>query len=106
MGLYQRKPVVINAEQWLPDGRKVHGVCAEKDCYCKKHPHIHTFDPCGNTIIKIVREKDWIIKEETMYYVCNQDVFEATYVQIDSFDQDLPQSAVNAVNEYIRTVIT
>ena len=79
---YRKKPVVIDAEQWFANSRKViDGVCTKADTGImlfiggSGQPHIHTLEG-----IYEVSEGDWIItgvKGEK--YPCKPDIFEQTY---------------------------
>lgn len=80
MGKFRKKPVVIDAEQWFPDGPIVKGVHWEKS---------QTDD--GEWLVPYVitvheqraylSAGDWIIPEpvDGRFYPCKPDIFDATY---------------------------
>lgn len=75
MPKFRKKPVVIEAEQFL-EGTQPTGVCR-----CIDHPvspHVHTIH-AGQ--ICAVDYKDWIIAEADgiHFYPCKPDIFAATY---------------------------
>jgi len=75
---FRKKPVVIEAEQWFPDGRIVPGVEITHSCSdpgCVYEYGIKTLEGWMS-----VNSGDWIItgvKGER--YPCKPDIFEATY---------------------------
>ena len=76
MGKFQKKPVVIDAEQWFP-GRDVDGVVEQP-------PSGPNEEPIG--IVKtlegdmIARPGDWIITGvEGEKYPCKDEIFQKTY---------------------------
>ncbi len=81
MARYRKKPVVIDAEQFVSMAYYLGPSAApniEGVCWCGKegqYPHIHTLEG-----IHRVSDGDWIItgvKGEK--YPCKPDIFEATY---------------------------
>jgi len=73
MPLFRKKPVVIEAEQFL-DGMTVEGMCANIACPTLQ-PHVHTLEGPLH-----VSDNDWIIcGVQGEYYPCKPDIFEATY---------------------------
>ena len=74
MAKYRKKPVVIEAEQYLLSGERIDGVCYEL-CSQLGKAHIHTLEG-----IMVVNIGDWVItgvKGEK--YPCKPDIFEQTY---------------------------
>lgn len=89
MALYRKKPVVIEAEQYLGEDHRPYpkGVC---DCGrmmsgipggCQ--PHVHTIH--DNQRVDLA-PGDWIIPEPDgiHFYPCKQEIFEATYEPADA----------------------
>lgn len=79
MAKYRKKPVVIEAEQFLGvDTAAVRGVCV-----CGSRPsHLHTIHE-GQLVY--LEHGDWIIPEPDgeHFYPCKPDIFEATYEAVD-----------------------
>lgn len=80
MSLYRKKPVVIEAEQWFPDGPTVKGVHWEKragDDGEFLHPYVITVHEQR----AYLAPGDWVMPEpvEGRFYPCKPDIFEATY---------------------------
>jgi len=80
MAKYRKKPVVIEAEQYVEYGKLVKGMCNSCSCYSagNNKPHVHTIH--GNQIV-ILEIGDWIIPEPDgiHFYPCKPDIFKATY---------------------------
>lgn len=86
MPQFRKKPVVIEAEQYIPGVHTPEGVfhLSGQDCSLKgtpneNQPHIHTLE--GETLVS---PGDWIItgvKGEK--YPCKPDIFEATYEPVN-----------------------
>ena len=80
---YRKKPVVIDAEQFLcqPLSEDAHcpiGVCLKK-CGMVKGPHIHTMEGPLH-----VSQGDWIITGvQGERYPCKPDIFEQTYEKVE-----------------------
>lgn len=95
MAKYQKKPIIVDAEQWFP-GKAVPGVCGDdptKLCGCcliggdqASIPHVH---PTRLDYGVKIEPGDWIIAEQdgSGYSPCKPDVFSATY---DIADDSLP----------------
>jgi hypothetical protein len=66
---FRKKPVIIEAYQYLNYGLPAPGVCVEG---CIPGPHVHTQEGVLN-----VRRGDWIIRP------CAPDVFELTYEPVE-----------------------
>ena len=80
MGKFRKKPVVVEAEQWL-EGKHIDGLCFEHvhDTHVVRIPHIHTLEG-----IHHVSPGDWIItgvKGEK--YPCKPDIFKLTYEAVE-----------------------
>ena len=85
MTKYRKKPVVIEAEQYMGNGTPPNGVCAEDDLdnSSEYYPHIHTLEG-----VLIVSKGDWIICGiQGEYYPCKPDIFEATYEAVADVDR-------------------
>lgn len=86
---YQKKPVVVEAEQWFP-GKPMGGVCcAHPAMRCPlttedsaMPPHVHT---AHNGQMVLLEPGDWIIQESNYsgYYPIKPDIFEETYEPVD-----------------------
>jgi len=80
MARYRKKPVVIDAEQYVEYGRLVRGMCNSRSCYSdgNTEPHVHTIHDNQITNLSV---GDFIIPEPdgVHYYPCKPDIFEATY---------------------------
>lgn len=78
MSKFRKKPVVIEAEQYIAEKQEPDGLCWElgHGCDC---PHIHTLEG-----VHVVSDGDWIItgiKGEK--YPCKPDIFEQTYEPVE-----------------------
>ena len=78
MAKYRKKPIVVEAEQWVL-GKEVAGVFWRLTCpdaWCgESNPHVHTLEG-----LRAVRPGDWIITGVNgEKYPCKPDIFEATY---------------------------
>ena len=91
MAKYRKKPVVIEAEQYVSASRFCHGYSQERKAVlgvCQSHnclvaglqPHVHTI----NDQIVILEVGDWIIPEPDgeHFYPCKPDIFEASYEEV------------------------
>lgn len=82
MAKFRKKPIVIEAEQYL-HGRTVPlGVCMSDDLDDSREffPHIHTLE--GNLAVS---KGDWIIKGiQGEFCPCKPDIFEATYEPVEA----------------------
>ena len=77
---FRKKPVVIEANQYVEYGHLVVGMCNSQSCYANGNtePHVHTIH--NNQIVNL-EVGDFIIPEldGVHYYPCKPDIFEATY---------------------------
>ena len=77
---FQKKPVVIEAEQYTAYGRWVRGMCNSVSCYTagNTEPHVHTIH---DDQIVLLAVGDWIIPEPDgeHFYPVKPDIFAATY---------------------------
>lgn len=77
---YRKKPVVIEAEQYVEYGKLVNGMCNSQTCFSSGNtePHVHTIH--DNQIVNL-EIGDWIIPEPDgeHFYPCKSDIFEQTY---------------------------
>jgi hypothetical protein len=79
---FRKKPVIIEAEQFLEGQPIPKGVCAGWKCGDDSGQlHLHTIH--NNQRVDIVFG-DWVIPEADgiHYYPCKPDVFEATYERV------------------------
>lgn len=89
---YRKKPVVIQAEQWLKLGQEIqegpiisygyrnnYSNCKYCDGYMWKHGWMHTLEG-GHTVCP----GDYIIKGvKGEFYPCKPDIFELTYEEVE-----------------------
>ena len=80
---YRKKPVVIEAVQYLKYGGLVKGMCNSRSCYSSGNnkPHVHTIH--NNQIVNL-EIGDWIIPEPNRvnYYPVKPDIFALTYEKV------------------------
>lgn len=80
MPKFRKKPVVIEAVQYVEYGKLVKGMCNSMSCYSagNTEPHVHTIH---NSQIVLLEVGDFIIPEPDgeHYYPCKPDIFAATY---------------------------
>lgn len=80
MAKYRKKPVIIEAEQYVEYGKLVKGMCNSQSCFTDENnqPHVHTIH---NNQMVLLAVGDWIIPEPDgeHFYPCKPDIFEATY---------------------------
>jgi|GEM_PF-1218201 len=80
---YQRKPMVVEVEQYVEYGKLVKGMCNSQSCFLDGNdkPHVHTIH--ANQIVNL-EVGDFIIPEMDgkHYYPCKPDVFALTYEPI------------------------
>ncbi len=80
---YRKKPVIIDAEQYIEYGKLVKGMCNSRSCFSAGNtsPHVHTIH---NDQIVILEVGDFIIPEPNgkNYYPCKSDIFHATYEEV------------------------
>jgi hypothetical protein len=84
MARFRKKPVVIEAEQWFPDGQVKKGVHWERKLLDSGEvliPYVIT----AHEQRAYLTPGDWIIPEPTegRYYPCKPDIFAATYEPVD-----------------------
>jgi beta-galactosidase beta subunit len=84
---YRKKPIIIEAEQYVEYGKLVKGMCNSKHCFAlgNDQPHVHTIH--NNQLVNLALG-DFVIPEPdgVHYYPCNSDIFAATYEAIDGQD--------------------
>ncbi len=80
MPKFRKKPVVIEAVQYVEYGKLVNGMCNSRSCYTagNNKPHVHTIH---NNQIVLLEIGDFVIPEPDgeHFYPCKPDIFEATY---------------------------
>lgn len=80
MGLYRKKPVVIEAVQYTEYGKLVRGMCNSQSCYTAgtTAPHVHTIHEGQIALLAV---GDFIIPEPDgkHFYPVKPDIFAATY---------------------------
>lgn len=84
MPKFRKKPIVIEAEQYVEYGKLVKGMCNSTSCYASgnQEPHVHTIHE--NQLVNLV-EGDYVIPEPDgkHFYPCKSDIFEKTYERIE-----------------------
>jgi hypothetical protein len=92
MGKFRKKPVVIEAEQYV--GARLRSPDLQRAlCICEATgmPHIHTLEG-----VMLVSDGDWIIcgvKGEV--YPCKPDIFAATYEAVETRDPGEGEEGTN-----------
>jgi hypothetical protein len=80
MPKFRKKPIVIEAEQYVEYGKLVKGMCNSISCYTNGNtePHVHTIHE--GQIVKLT-VGDYIIPEPDgkHFYPCKSAIFENTY---------------------------
>ena len=83
MAKYRKKPVVIEAEQYVEYGKLVKGMCNSRYCFANvdNNPHVHTIHNNQTVRLEI---GDFVIPEPDgiHFYPCKPDIFKATYEAI------------------------
>ena len=79
---YRKKPIIIDAVQYVEYGRLVKGMCNSRSCFHEHNqPHVHTIH---NSQVVNLKVGDWVIPEPDgiHYYPCDPEVFKNTYEAI------------------------
>ena len=80
---FRKKPVIIEAEQYIKVDILVKGMCNSTSCYLAGNtkPHVHTIH--DNQIV-ILKAGDWIIPEPDgiHFYPCKPGIFDETYEEV------------------------
>ena len=80
---YRKKPIVIEAEQYVEYGKLVKGMCNSLSCFTSGNtsPHVHTIH--DNQIV-ILEVGDYIIPEPDgiHFYPCKPDIFLESYDKV------------------------
>ena len=82
MEKFRKRPVVIEAVQYVEYENLVDGMCDSMDCLVDDvWPHVHTIHE-GSVVA--VQVGDWIIPEPDgkHFYPCKPDIFEKTYERV------------------------
>lgn len=87
MPLFRKNPTIIEANQYLGDGKHVPGVCA-----CSEHngaAHVHTAHNNQSVVLEI---GDWVLPEPNgvNYYPVKAEIFANTF---EAVDQEPKQAA-------------
>lgn len=89
---YQKKPIIIEAVQYVKYGGLVKGMCNSHSCKGENpasiaEPHVHTIHDNQMVFLEI---GDWIIPEPDgeHFYPCKPDIFEETYEIVEEDDID------------------
>jgi hypothetical protein len=82
MSKFRKKPVVIEAAQFLEGKPIPNGVCFGWRCNGDKHQHVHTIHENQKVYVEF---GDWIVPEPNgeNYYPIKPDIFEATYEPVE-----------------------
>ena len=89
MTKFIKKPVEIEAEQYLIYGKLVKGMCNSISCYKDNpEPHVHTIH--DSQVVKL-KAGDWVIPEPDgiHFYPCKPDIFKDTYFTEDEYARSL-----------------
>ena len=82
MAQYRKKPVIIEAVQYIAEQYEPDGLCWELG-HWTTCPHVHTIhaDAGGVYQTVAVQDGDWIIPEPDgiHFYPCKPDIFDMTY---------------------------
>lgn len=80
---YRKKPIIIEAEQYVEYGKLVRGICNSMSCHSSGNdqPHVHTIHDNQMVLLEV---GDWIIPEPDgkHFYPCKPGIFEATYEEV------------------------
>lgn len=86
MDKYTKKPLVIQAEQFLKDAYDKTGKLPEGACNCSlgdSHIHCHALSPDGIEGIVYVSDKDWVVlRANGCFYPVDAETFTATYEKV------------------------
>ena len=78
-----KKPIVIEAEQYVEYGKLVIGMCNSLSCFSRvcKEPHVHTIHDNQIVLLEI---GDWVVPETdgVHFYPIKPDVMEKTYDRV------------------------
>lgn len=89
MPKFRKKPVTIEAEQYLIYGKLVKGMCNSRSCYADGNniPHVHTIHQ--NQIVNL-EIGDWVIPEPdgVHYYPIKPDILKNTYDELGTLTLD------------------
>ncbi len=95
MPKFRKRPVVVDAEQWIGPGTLVPGVQRE---WVPTMPHVdndrgyyHYYVVTAHGQMTDIAPKDWIIVEpnERGHYPCKPDIFQATYQLVGEPDKQV-----------------
>lgn len=80
MGKFKKRPVVIEATQYVEYGKLIKGMCNSRSCFSagNTEPHVHTIHESQMVNLEV---GDWIIPEPDgeHFYPCKPDIFEMTH---------------------------
>ena len=84
MARYRKKPVIIEAEQYVSYSKPVKGMCNSKACFAdgNDEPHVHTIHDNQMVLLEV---GDFVIPEPDgkHFYPCKSDIFKATYEKVE-----------------------
>ena len=90
MTKFIKKPVEIEAEQYLIYGKLVKGMCNSQSCYVRvcNEPHVHTIH--NDQIVKL-EIGDWVIPEPggIHFYPIKPDILTDTYFTEEEYTEAL-----------------
>ena len=82
MAKYIKRPIVVEAEQYIAEHREPKGLCWELG-HGVNCPHVHTIhlNEMGSFQAVEIQNGDWVIGEPdgVHSYPCKNDIFQATY---------------------------
>ena len=80
MAKFRKKPIVVDAVQYVEYGKLVKGMCNSRSCYSdgNAEPHVHTIHKGQIVNLEV---GDWVIPENDgkHFYPCKPDIFLKTY---------------------------
>jgi hypothetical protein len=83
MATFVKRPVIVEAVQYVEYGKLVRGMCNSQSCYTSgnNQPHVHTIH---NNQIVLLEVGDWILEEPDgkHFSLCKPDTFAATYLPV------------------------
>ncbi len=92
MAKYRKKPVVIEAVQYIEYGKLVKGMCNSTSCFVSVNnkPHVHTIHDNQTVDLEV---GDYVIPEPDgiHFYSCKPDIFAAAYEPVEEDVHDRPR---------------
>ena len=84
MPKFRKKPVVIEAEQYVKYGKLVKGMCNSKSCFISGNSKMHVHTIHNNQIVNL-EIGDWVVPEPDgeHFYPIKPDIFKDTYELVE-----------------------